>query len=261
MHTLGNLSPTSSFTSAASGQTVASTAGKVRILVEESKPVYSAGILHVLESVPTFETVGMATSLQVLLPMVAELKPDIVLLDDSLIDQNTEYLQWILNAHPHTKVIAEVTSEEPALCLRVLSAGAHAVVPRHVAPAELVQCIHTVAKGSHYVSPTVLDWLIDDWQRKSRAAGEEATPTLPHFNARETRVISMALRGLTNRDIAANILTSEQTVKNTLSRVYRRLGVVNRKSLRRLCIDMRLPIIWTPAHRSVKNTRSLPQKT
>ena len=118
MHTLGNLSPTSSFTSTASGQTVASTAGKVRILVEESKPVYSAGILHVLESVPTFETVGMATSLQVLLPMVAELKPDIVLLDDSLIDQNTEYLQWILNAHPHTKVIAEVTSEEPALCLR-----------------------------------------------------------------------------------------------------------------------------------------------
>ena len=142
----------------------------------------------------------------------------------------------------------------------MLSAGAHAVVPRHVAPAELVQCIHTVARGSHYVSPTVLDWLIDDWQRKRRAAGEEATPTLPHFNARETRVISMALRGLTNRDIAANILTSERTVKNTLGPCCRRLGVINRKSLRRLCIDMRLPIIWTPAHRFVKNAVRCPKK-
>ena len=106
MTTHKNLSPNSSLTSSASGQTTASTAGKVRILVEESKPVYSAGILHVLESVPAFEVVGVATSLHELLPLVAELKPAIVLLDDSLIDQNAEYLQWILNAHPHTKVIA-----------------------------------------------------------------------------------------------------------------------------------------------------------
>jgi len=261
MQTLANLLPTSSFTSTPPGQTAASTANRVRILVEESQPVYSAGIVHVLKSVPTFETVGVAASLQVLLPMAAELEPDIVLLDDSLIDQNTENLQWILNAHPHTKVIVEVTSEEPAHCLSVLRAGAHAVISRHVDPAQLLQCIHTVAKGSHYVSPTVLDWLIDDWQRSRRAISEEATPTLPCFNGRETRVISMAVRGLANRDIAANILTSEQTVKNTLSRVYRRLGVVNRKSLRRRCIDMRMPIVWTPAHRSAKSARLLLQKT
>jgi DNA-binding NarL/FixJ family response regulator len=107
----------------------------------------------------------------------------------------------------------------------------------------LAQCIQSVAKGSHWISGKVLGWLIDDWQTH-RPMRSEVSLELPHFNARETMVMSMIVRGHKNSEMAAHIRTSEQTIKNILSRLYRRLGVPDRQGLRRYCINMGVPAEW-----------------
>jgi DNA-binding NarL/FixJ family response regulator len=156
----------------------------------------------VLASHPDIDNVGVANSFQMLLRLVAETEPDIVLLDESLLDRRADRLRWLLNSHPNTNVIVEVNSEELAFCLSLLRAGARAVIPRLVAPAQLAQCIQSVAKGSHWISGKVLGWLIDDWQTH-RPMRSEVSLELPHFNARETMVMSMIVRGRKNSEMAA----------------------------------------------------------
>ena len=243
MHPPGELLSFTSLTSTATVEPARSTADAIRILIGESQAIFIAGLKSVLASHPDIDNVGVANSFQMLLRLVAETEPDIVLLDESLLDRRADRLRWLLNSHPNTNVIVEVNSEELAFCLSLLRAGARAVVPRLVAPAQLAQCIQSVAKGSHWISGKVLGWLIDDWQTH-RPMRSEVSLELPHFNARETMVMSMIVRGHKNSEMAAHIRTSEQTIKNILSRLYRRLGVSDRKGLRRYCINMGVPAEW-----------------
>ena len=149
-------------------------------------------------------------------------------------------MRWFVNSYPNTQVIVEVHSEELAFCLSLLRAGARGVVPRLIAPTQLAQCIQSVVAGNHWISGKVLGWLIDDWKTHRPIRGG-AKLDLPHFNTREIVVMSMIVRGHKNSEMAAQIRTSEQTIKNILSRLYRRLGVPDRQSLRSYCINMGVP--------------------
>jgi len=241
MPSAADLAPTSSIKSASKAAPAEPREGAIRILVGESQAIYTFGLQSVLASLPNIDNVGVATSFQTLLRLVAETEPDIVLLDECLLDRRADKLLWLLNSYPNSNVIVEVNSESLALCLTLLRAGARAVVPRLVTPEQLKQCIKSVAEGNPWVSGKVLGWLVDDWQTHRPLRGGGAKPDFLRFNARETVVLSMIVRGHKNSEMAAHIRTSEQTIKNILSRLYRRLGVPDRQGLRRYCINLGVP--------------------
>jgi DNA-binding NarL/FixJ family response regulator len=234
MHSTAPATPAIPIASPAVEESTVHEAGVIRMLVGESSAIYIAGLRSIFDDNTQFDIVGVTASFETLQRLVMETVPSIVLLDESLIGRRADQLLWMVKTCPNTKLIVEVNNEERDFCLSLLQAGVRAVIPRLVDPGELVHGILAVAKGEFWISSAIQQWLIGDWQASRRLA-------LPKFNQRERIVMSLVVLGRKNKDIAAQIGTSEQTIKNTLSRLYARLGVDSREGFRKRCISMGVP--------------------
>jgi DNA-binding NarL/FixJ family response regulator len=214
--------------------------GTISILVAESQRIYIAGLRSVFASNSDFMIVGVVDTFEAMQQGVMAKKPSVVLLDEVLIARRPDQLQWMAVTYPSTKIIVAVNTEDRDFILGLLHSGARAVVPRLVAPPELVKRIRAVARGNYSISSTVQGWLIDDWHSTRRALG---VCTLPTFSERENTIVSMVLGGHKNSDIATELGTTEQVVKNILNRLYKKLQVNNRVAFQTLCKSLGVTVV------------------
>jgi DNA-binding NarL/FixJ family response regulator len=126
--------------------------------------------------------------------------------------------------------------EEVGFCLGIMMQGAMGVIPRQVAPDIFADCIQHVASGSHWNDHQVGEWIILDWLRRSAKSSSKSNAR-PHFSPRETQVAALLIKLQHNKEIAAEIGITEQSIKNTLSRMFRKAGVSTREELRIHCIE------------------------
>lgn len=204
----------------------------ISILLAESQRIYIAGLRSVFANNLEFEITGVVHTFEAMQEWVIDKAPSIVLLDEVLIARRPDQLQWLASAFPATKIIVAVNEEDRDFILGVLHSGVRAVVPRLVAPGELLRRIRAVSRGSYSISSTIQTWLIDDWHTTRKALG---VCTLPVFTSRETKIVRMVLAGHKNADIAVELGTTEQVVKNILNRLYKKLQVNNRVAFQNLC--------------------------
>jgi DNA-binding NarL/FixJ family response regulator len=211
---------------------VESKPGTISIIVAESQRIYVAGLKSIFANSTEFDIVGVVSSFEALQTMVIVKKPSRVLLDEALLARRADRLQWMVRTYPLCRLIVEVNTEDRDFTLGLLHAGARAVIPRLIDPIELVRRIKAVVVGHYSISDTVQQWLIDDWHNSRKTLG---VCTLPTFNSRETIVVSMVLTGHKNSEIALQIGTTVQTIKNILNRLYKRLQVNDRAGFRKCC--------------------------
>lgn len=208
---------------------VAPTPEAISILLAESQRIYIEGLRSVFASNSDLTIVGVVSSFEAMQRLVIDKRPSIVILDEVLLARRPNQLQWMATTYPTTKIIVSVNSEDRDFTLGLLHSGARAVVPKLVAPPELVKRIRAVARGSYSISSTVQAWLIDDWHISRKALGMR---TLPIFTERENIIVRMVLAGHKNNDIAIELKTTEQVIKNILNRLYKKLQVKDRATFR-----------------------------
>jgi DNA-binding NarL/FixJ family response regulator len=206
--------------------------GAISILIAESQRIYIAGLRSVFAKNSDCVIIGVVDTFEAMRQWVIDKHPSVVLLDETLIARRPDQLQWLAATHPSTRIVIAVNSEEREFNLSLLHSGACAVIPRVVAPPEMVKRIRSVARGNYSISSTVQAWLIDDWRRSRKALG---VCTLPVFSKRENTIVRMVLGGHKNSDIAVELGTTEQTIKNNLNRLYKKLQVNNRMAFQTLC--------------------------
>lgn len=193
----------------------------IRVAVVEGQVLFAKALCQVLTSEPGIEVIGDATS-------VTEIRlngrtPDIIVIDlDGHSLDFFDSMRYCRSAAPTARVVVLSLNGHAELLQRCLSAGADGFVLKDVTPAELVRAVKAVAEGSTYVDPRIAGHVL---RRQTLMSTRSAISDL---SERETEIIRLIARGLSNKEIANSLSVSEKTVKNHISRVFSKLGITAR---------------------------------
>jgi len=169
--------------------------------------------------------VGDADSGAEALRQVAELRPDVVLLDMMMPGlDGTATTRQIRQSFPETAVLVMTSFEDEDLLLRALQAGARGYLLKNVAQNELVEAIKAIQRGARLISPELVDKVLKDYESLSRERSRDSLG----LTEQELRILSLMAEGMTTRDISARLFFSEITVKRKLQDIYRKLGATDR---------------------------------
>ncbi|MFE4248190.1 response regulator [Streptomyces sp. NPDC056910] len=212
----------------------------IRVLLVDDDPLVRAGLSFMLGGAPDIEIVGQAGDGSEVPALVAETRPDVVLMDIRMPDVDGLAATEALRARSDApEVIVLTTFHADEQVLRALRAGAAGFVLKDTAPAEIVEAVRRVASGAPVLSPTVTRQLITratgpDPQQDRRARARER---LAELADREREVAVAVGRGAANAEIAAELYMSVATVKAHVSRILAKLGLNNRVQIALLTHD------------------------
>jgi DNA-binding NarL/FixJ family response regulator len=200
----------------------------VRVLLVDDDELMRAGLRAVLTSDETIEVVGEAGNGRAAVSSVRSLKPDVILMDVRMPDlDGISATREVLAASPEVKVAVLTTFEQDDYIFGALNAGASGFLLKRTKPEELIAAIHTIAEGDSLLAPSVTRRVIE------RMAGQPVSdPTagkrLDELTPREREVLALIARGLSNREIAAEFVIEESTVKTHVKRILMKLHLRDR---------------------------------
>lgn len=189
----------------------------IRVLVVDDDDLLRAGLRAVLSTDPSLEVVGEATDGRDAVGRVGRLKVDIVLMDVRMprLD-GISATREILASTPHARVLVVTTFEDDEYIFGALNAGASGVILKRTRPEELISAISTVAAGEALLSPSVTRRVVDRMARRAEV-GAPDEERLEELTPRERDVLALLGRGMSNREIAHELMVEESTVKTQSS--------------------------------------------
>jgi DNA-binding NarL/FixJ family response regulator len=199
----------------------------IRVLLVDDNAIVRRGIASLLGEADGIEVVGEAGDGREAIAVAKEARPDVVCLDVRM-----PVMDGVAAAKPlseSAKVLMLSYSEDEPLVTGAISNGASGyLVHGRFEPEELEMRIKAIARGEMVLSPAVTPAVFDALRRAPGPANDEREEGLGSLTAREREVLNLLARGLSNRDIAEELVITNKTVKNHLSRIYEKIGVHSR---------------------------------
>jgi DNA-binding NarL/FixJ family response regulator len=200
----------------------------VRVLLVDDQALIRAGFRMILEAEEGIEVVGECADGTQAIDSVARLEPDVVLMDIRMPEMDgIEATRRIVKAEGPVRVLMLTTFDLDEYVYDALRAGASGFLLKDVPAEQLVAGIRLVAEGEALLAPSVTRRLIQEFSRGAPRR-EEAPVALEELTPRELEVFGLIARGLSNAEIAAELVVSETTVKTHVARVLMKLGVRDR---------------------------------
>ncbi len=196
----------------------------IRILIVDDHPVVRHGIRSLLSNHADFEVVGEAASVSATLELIAQLKPDIVLLDIRLAGESG--LSLLSRIEPFKTKVVILTSFDDEEHVRVaLQGGAHGFILKSVSDEMLCGAIRTIHEGGQVLSSQIARQMAQHLSADDALA--PAYDTL-EFDDEEQRIIRLLIEGASNDQMAADLYMSVASVKRKLRNIFTKLRVQNR---------------------------------
>jgi two-component system response regulator NreC len=203
---------------------------QIRLLLADDHAVVRSGLRMLLQAQPDMIIVGEAETGQEAIRRVAELSPDVVLMDIEMPGMNgIEATRRIKADAPAAAVLALTMYEDDQYFFEMLRAGASGYVPKRAAPDELVSAIRAVSRGEVFLYPSLAGRLVQDYLRRG-PAGEGETPN-DELTPREQEVLTLIAQGFSNNEIADRLVISAKTVDRHRENIMRKLNLHNRVDL------------------------------
>jgi DNA-binding NarL/FixJ family response regulator len=203
---------------------------QIRLLLADDHAVVRSGLRMLLQAQPDMIIVGEAETGQEAIHRVAELSPDVVLMDIEMPGMNgIEATRRIKANAPAAAVLALTMYEDDQYFFEMLRAGASGYVPKRAAPDELVSAIRAVSRGEVFLYPSLAGRLVQDYLRRGPAG--EGEPPGDELTPREQEVLTLIAQGFSNNEIADQLVISAKTVDRHRENIMRKLNLHNRVDL------------------------------
>jgi DNA-binding NarL/FixJ family response regulator len=203
----------------------------MRILLVEDHILFQESLGRLLDSQPDISVVAGATSVFEAIVKARQHKPDVILMDFTLPDgTGVEATQAILAEQPAVKVVFLTIHEEDQMIFEAIRHGAVGYLPKNVSTTHLLSYLRGLERGEVALQPEYTARILKEFANLSprEDLNEESISKL---TARQREILRELKTGATNRQIAARLVISEQTVKNHVSRVLKKLNLKSRHEL------------------------------
>ncbi|WP_137991346.1 response regulator [Streptomyces vilmorinianum] len=206
------------------------TSSTIRVLIADDQMMVRQGFTVLLDAEPGIEVVGQAVDGADAVAQVAELDPDVVLMDIRMPGTGgIEATRLITEAAGATvKVLVLTTFDLDEYVYEALRAGASGFLLKDASADELAHAVRVVAGGDALLAPNVTKRLIAEFSRLSAAPRTPLKDRIGDLTERETEVLGLVAHGLSNAEIATRLVVAEQTVKTHVSRILIKLGLRDR---------------------------------
>ncbi len=207
---------------------------EITLLIVDDHPLFRQGVADALSIDSDIRVVGQASHGEQGLDMITSLKPRVAVVDVNLPGKNGQQITHeVTSEHMPTRVILMTAYDDSEQMLHAAIAGAAAYCSKDVQPEALNRIIHHVASGEYVMGGQVMNqkefesWLERQLEMARRSYSEPGNPFHP-LSDREMEVLTCVVQGKSNKEIAALLGISHQTVKNHITSILRKFGVEDR---------------------------------
>jgi DNA-binding NarL/FixJ family response regulator len=199
----------------------------VRVLLVDDQSLVRAGFRLVLENEADIEVVGEASNGHEALHSTRRLDPDVVLMDIRMPELDGIAATRSITARHRARVLVLTTYDLDEYVYDALQAGASGFLLKDTPPDQLVDGIRAVANGEALLAPTVTRRLIEEFARRPTPP-PEGPVELAELTAREREILTLVARGLSNAEIARELVLGESTVKTHVGSILTKLALRDR---------------------------------
>jgi DNA-binding NarL/FixJ family response regulator len=213
-------------------------ANPVRVILADTQAIFREGVRKVMAVEEDLRVVAQAETLGQILSAVAKFPADVLLFESRIAPNPTEALAEILTRAPELRIVLVCGDLDADATVEYLRRGVRGIVNRAITPDLLLRCVRKVAEGEIWLENRGVHWVIEAY--KSQAAMLTAPRAKNRLSDKEMLIVSGVAQGMRNKEIAQQVGTTEQVIKNYLRKVYDKLGVSDRLELALYCIHHRL---------------------
>ena len=193
------------------------------VAIIDEQPLFAEGVQQVLRTSGVLSVVGVGHTSAEALAIVAERRPEMLIMDISVGGCGHEAARSVLQMAPETKIVFLTSSEHEEDVSRALGEGARGYLLKGIGKREFVATLGEIANGSVYVDPRLGARMLAHIRRNAAISS-----TLPELTPREKGIISLVAQGKTNKEVAGILKLGDKTVKHHMTRIMQKLQVRNR---------------------------------
>jgi DNA-binding NarL/FixJ family response regulator len=200
----------------------------IRVVVADDHALVRGGFQMILEAQPDIEVIGEAANGLDAVELARSLAPDVVLMDVRMpvLDGIEATRRVMASSGEGLRVLMLTTFDLDEYVYRAIRAGASGFLLKDVRPAELVHAVRVVASGDMLLAPAITRRLLQEFVRRPPAGQRPAE--LGELTDRESEVLGLIARGLSNAEIAQRLFLGETTVKTHVTRILTKLHLRDR---------------------------------
>jgi len=226
---------------------------RIRVIAADSEPIFRVGTRKIFALEDDIRVVAQTETLAQTESALRRHPADVLLMEAAIATDPGESITSLLQISPQLKVVLIVADQDESEILEYVRRGACGVVPRSIAPELLIKCIRKVAAGETWLDNRCINLVIEAYRAQAMKLISPKTRT--KLSSKELMIISGVTQGQRNKEIATEVGTTEQVVKNYLRKIYDKLGVSDRLELALYCVHHKLlggspPASETPADAS-----------
>ena len=206
----------------------------IRLLIADDHPIFRQGLRGILSGEHDIDIVAEAADGNQAIEMAQQTLPDVVLVDAHIVGKDgIEVARAIKTQQPRTGIIMMTAHDDEEQLFQAIKVGAAGYYLKDVEPQTLIEAIRRVANGEYLINesvltkPLVASRVLKQF-RDLAMAGQDVEPLFVPLSAREIEVLEYIARGNSNKEIARALKISDQTVKNHITSILRKLAVNDR---------------------------------
>jgi two-component system, NarL family, nitrate/nitrite response regulator NarL len=211
----------------------------IHIVLADSENIYRVGIQKIFALEDDIRVIAQADTLAGLHGTIQHIPTDaIVLVEGKLIASRVDAIPELVRCAPELKIIVNAAQNDETNTVELYLQGVQGIITRSISPELLVRCVRRIAAGETWIDNQSINWVIEAY--RSQATALTSPRTQPRLSPKELAVISCITQGKRNKEIACQLGTTEQVIKNYLRKVYDKLGVSDRLELALYCLHQPL---------------------
>src|SRR3984885_13773115 len=219
-------------------QDSAANPGAIRVILADSQAIYRVGIRKVFALEDDVRVVAQADTIENLHAAVQRYPSDVVLLEGGMLTGTANAIPELLRLAPNVKIIVQASYSDESHTVELYRRGVRGIISRAISPDLLVKCVRKIAGGETWIDNQSINLVIEAY--RSQAAALVSPRSQPRLSPKEMAIITCITQGKRNKEIAYQLGTTEQVIKNYLRKIYDKLGVSDRLELALYCLHNKI---------------------